>query len=145
MKHKISLFILLSLFSVSLNALDLGVIVGEPTGLSAKLWKNKSVAYDAGLAWSFGGSTSALHIHTDYLLHNRTLINTDYGTFPVHYGIGLRALITDNLTLGVRIPVGINYNFNDKLSSFFEVVPILDLMPATTIRFNLGLGLRYSL
>jgi len=33
----------------------LGVIIGEPTGISAKLWTSPVNAFDFGLGWSIGG------------------------------------------------------------------------------------------
>ena len=34
----------------------LGIQLGEPTGLNAKLWTGRSNAFDFTLAWSFEGS-----------------------------------------------------------------------------------------
>ena len=46
----------------------IGVMLGEPTGISLKIWNNERTAIDAGLAWSFSGR-NAVHLHADYLLH----------------------------------------------------------------------------
>jgi len=44
----------------------------------------------------------------------------------------------------VRIPIGVSYYFaNDPLELFFEIVPILDLAPATEFSGNGGFGIRY--
>jgi hypothetical protein len=54
----ITLFILVSLSQLSFaqeRNFGLGVIVGEPTGLSAKLWTSNTGALDFGLGWSIGG------------------------------------------------------------------------------------------
>jgi hypothetical protein len=47
---------------------EIGIIIGEPTGLSAKFWTGGRTAADFGVAWSFSGSGS-IHLHSDYLLH----------------------------------------------------------------------------
>ncbi len=51
------------------SGLGVGMILGEPTGLSAKMWTGKMTAFDAAAAWSFGDE-GALHLHADMLFHN---------------------------------------------------------------------------
>ena len=43
---------------------ELGVILGEPTGLSAKYWMSQETALDFGAAWSFKGD-GQFHLHVD--------------------------------------------------------------------------------
>lgn len=119
---------------------ELGIILGEPTGISLKMWQSDNTAYDAGFAWSFGGSGS-VHIHADYLRHN--WLDVETGSLALYYGLGARARLADNSRFGARIPIGLQYNIPDtRLSTFFEVAPLLDLVPETTFNVNGGLGLR---
>ncbi|MFW6347499.1 MAG: hypothetical protein ACOC2C_02665 [Cyclonatronaceae bacterium] len=123
----------------------LGVIAGEPTGLSAKLWTGNQNAFAAGVAWSFSGD-SQLHLHTDYLFHNFNLIRVEQGSMALHYGVGGRLQLQedDDSKLGVRFPVGLSYFLaNNPLEIFVEVVPVLDLTPDTEFSGNGGLGVRY--
>ncbi len=123
--------------------LGFGVILGEPTGLSIKSWNNERSAFDVGAAWSFSGSNDALHLQADYLLHN-WFNNIEGGPLAFYYGIGARALLGDHSTIGVRIPIGLNYVIpNSKLDLFLEAAPILDLAPDTDFAGNGGLGIRY--
>lgn len=129
--------------------LGIGFILGEPTGLSAKMWTGGNNALDAGLSWSFG-SNSALHFHADYLIHRFDLIHVDSGRLPFYYGIGGRVRLQENALgesrnrIGVRIPVGLSYDFpNDPLEVFFEIVPVLDLAPSTNFGGGGGIGMRY--
>ena len=46
----------------------LGLIFGEPTGVSGKMWTSEQNALDAGFAYSFR-RRGYLHLHTDYLWH----------------------------------------------------------------------------
>src|SRR5690625_1978245 len=48
---------------------ELGFIVGEPTGISAKFWTSDRAAFDLGFAWSFSVQGS-MHIHSHYLSHS---------------------------------------------------------------------------
>lgn len=129
----------------------LGIILGEPTGISGKSWIVGSTAMDFAAAWSFERNNS-LTLHADYLNHHFTLIRVDQGRLPLYYGIGGRIKFNDrdrpvddeDLRVGVRIPVGLAYFFdNVTLDIFLEVVPILDLVPATDFRVNAAFGVRY--
>lgn len=127
----------------------LGVIVGEPTGLSGKLWQSKSTAFDFGAAWSFVDE-GALHLHFDILVHRFDLIHVDSGKLPVYYGLGARVRFDEDdagdqdTNVGIRFPVGLDYLFaSAPLDLFFEFVPILDIAPETDVSLNGSLGFRY--
>ncbi len=130
----------------------LGIIIGEPTGISAKTWLGHSSALDFAVAWSFKGRNS-LTLHADYLNHNFRLIKVDKGQLPFYYGIGGRIKFRDNdnlpgengdTRLGVRIPVGLAYMFeNVNLDLFVEIVPFLELVPETNFDLNAAIGVRY--
>ncbi len=127
----------------------LGLIVGEPTGLSAKVWQSQHTAFDFAAAWSFADN-SAFHLHGDFLVHKFNLIRVEKGQLPFYYGIGLRVKLAsqenkDETSLGLRIPLGLDYLFapDTPLDIFLEIVPILDLAPSTDVTLNASLGIRY--
>ena len=127
------------------SGFGIGVIVGEPTGLSLKAWVTGSAAIDGAAAWSLRGNSS-LHLHADYLHHNFGLFSLQTGRLPLYYGIGgrIRFREDDDHMIGFRIPVGIDYLFaNAPLDVFLEVVPLLDLVPETDFDINGGAGIRY--
>jgi hypothetical protein len=127
------------------SGFGLGVILGEPTGLSLKAWIAGSAAIDAAAAWSLRGRSS-LHLHADYLQHNFDLFKVQKGKLPFYYGIGgrIRFVDDDDARVGFRIPVGIDYLFaNAPLDVFLEVVPLVDLVPDTDVDVNGGAGIRY--
>lgn len=150
--------VLLALVSVNVHAQDdlgLGVIVGEPTGLSLKYWLSDDRAFDAAVAWSFSENDS-FQFHADYLIHNFDLIDPREvsGKLPVYYGLGGRLKLKndnngkgrndDEALLGLRIPLGITYLFADApLDIFLEVVPILDIVPETDVDINAAIGIRF--
>jgi len=129
----------------------LGIIVGEPTGFSAKLWMGNNTALDGAVAWSFLGNDGnhnhnrVLHVHADLLFHNFNLFNVNRGRLPLYYGIGGRIKFhEDNNRIGIRIPVGLEYIFErNYVDMFLEVVPLFDLTPETKFRINSGIGIRY--
>jgi hypothetical protein len=122
----------------------LGVILGEPTGLSFKQWVSNRTALAAAAAWSFG-EVSASHVHVDYLIHTGARPDPDIGRMLFYAGIGGRLKAEENeARLGARIPLGLVYEFDESpIDVFFEVAPILDLAPGTELRINGGFGIRY--
>jgi len=138
----------------------IGIMVGEPTGITPKLWLSNNNALAAGVAWSYRGSSgsrSRMHLHLDYQIHNFDLINVERGTMSFYYGFGGRFLIRDDRyhrhhdnhrryddRFGIRVPLGLNYLFaNDPIELFMEVAPILDLVPSTYFSVNGAIGIRY--
>lgn len=123
----------------------LGVILGEPTGISFKGWTSENNAIDGGVAWSFTHRTTALHLHADYLWHLFDVIKSEEN-IPMYYGVGGRVKLgnNDNNRLGVRGVVGINYLMRKvPLDFFIEIAPILDLIQSTEFSINGGIGARY--
>ena len=112
--------------------IGVGFILGEPTGLSSKVWIGEKTSVSAALAWSFH-DTTAWHIHVDYLLQRK-----------LYFGIGGRIKFQDESRFGIRIPFGIAPRFADRhLDFFFEIVPLLDIIPKTEFLLNSALGMRF--
>ena len=137
------------------EGLGLGIILGEPTGISFKNRIGDDKAIDGGVAWSFSGHES-IHFHIDYLIHKDGHIRTDevQGSFPLYYGIGGRLKLRDandgndknskDSLLGVRIPLGLSYLISDMPMDFFiEIVPVLDIVPDTDFDLNAAIGARF--
>lgn len=121
-----------------------GIILGEPTGLTAKWWSSNTQAYDLAIAWSTGRN-DRFHIHGDYLIHRPDIITVDQGTLPLYYGVGARMGFAKEVDLGMRIPLGIAYHFDTHpVEVFFEIVPVFNLIPSTAFDANGGFGVRYS-
>lgn len=122
---------------------ELGVVLGEPTGVSIQVWQSGTRAIDGALAWSFGRNDK-IHVHADYLKHDQ--LSVDRGSLTFFYGIGARAILADDARFGPRFPIGLHYVIPDsRFSLFFEVAPIFDLVPATDFDVNGGIGVRYFL
>lgn len=133
------------------HGFGMGIILGEPTGLSAKAWTSSDNAFDFALAWSFKdyhhndnhNDGSAL-LQADYVWHFFNAISVSSGKLPIYVGIGARVVLADDPSFGVRIPVGIDYLFADApIDVFLELVPILDLSPESDFGVGGGLGIRY--
>lgn len=122
---------------------ELGVMLGEPTGISLQVWQSGSTAFDGAVAWSLGRNDK-IHVHADYLKHNA--LDVTRGSLTFYYGLGARAILADEARFGARIPVGLHYIIPDsRIAMFVEVAPIFDLIPATDFDVNGGIGIRYFL
>ena len=134
----------------------LGVIIGEPTGLSAKLWTSNENAFDFGLGWSIGGDRisryngyynggSRVHFHMDYLWHSWEAIRSSE-RFPLYYGIGgrINSGAGYNSSVAVRGVLGIAWMPRETpVDVFIELVPSLQLTSSTGFAIDAGLGARY--
>jgi hypothetical protein len=147
--------VIMSSLAHAKHDLGVGIIVGEPTGVSVKTWINDRNALDAAVAWSFSENDS-FQFHADYLFHNFSLIKMDdvSGTFPVYFGLGGRIKLKednkgkgrndDDALVGIRVPFGISYLFADApVELFVELVPILDIAPDSDFDLNGAIGARF--
>ena len=144
-------------FSVTANAqrsgTGVGVILGEPTGISLKHWMSPNTAIDGAAAWSLEGADE-FQFHADYLFHNFSALQQDLkGQGSVYYGVGGLVRFkedngkgddNDDTEVGIRFPIGIDYFLKQwPADIFMEIAPILDLLPGTEIDLNAGVGIRY--
>ena len=125
------------------RGVGLGVIIGEPTGLSAKFWTSSRNAIDVAMAYSFRRK-GYFHVHADYLWHFPNVIQSTE-RFPLYAGIGGRlAAGRGSGIFGVRIAGGIAYWVrNAPIEIFFELAPIIDIAPETDVSGNVGIGARF--
>ena len=152
----VSLFLFTQLSIAQDRSFGLGVIVGEPTGISAKLWTSPGNAFDFGLGWSIGGDRigkfkgtydggSRIHFHMDYLWHAFDAIRSSE-RFPLYYGIGGRVNSGAgyDASIAVRGVIGIAWMPRQTpLDVFLEVVPSLQLTSSTGFGLDAGIGARY--
>jgi len=137
------------------SGFGLGIVLGEPTGLSAKLWTSKINAFDFGLGVGLGGDRikyngvyddgGRIHFHIDYLWHSFNVISSTE-KFPLYYGIGARFNTSGGYedSFGIRGVFGIAwFPRNTPIDVFFELVPVFQVTPLTGFGIDAGLGMRY--
>lgn len=141
-------FILLavtSLAQATQNDFDLGIILGDPTGISAKKWLTGGQALDFAAGWKTG-QVDEFTLHADYLLHDYTILKDQQQAMVLYYGVGVRSHDRDNQRRrnGLRLPVGVEMTLGSSpLVMFAEIVPRLDLSPDTDFTIDAALGFRY--
>jgi hypothetical protein len=132
-------------FAIERKKIGVGVIAGEPTGITAKYMIDDVNAIDGGIGWKTSGDNE-FHIYADYLYHMYDLIKVRHGKLPLYFGGGLRFVDRDNKDdkFGVRFPVGVEYLFEKvSLGAFLELVPVLNLTPDTDFDLEGGIGIRF--
>ncbi len=124
-----------------------GIILGEPSGLSAKGWFTETgFGADLAVAWSFA-ENPGLYMHVNGLFH-LAIIETAGGRYLIPYvGGGLFYRTGDAVNLGLRFPVGLSlFPFTQLPLEFFtEVGPGIGLIPQTSPVFGAGIGVRFYL
>lgn len=137
------------------HGFGLGLILGEPTGVSAKLWTSKVNAFDFALGVGVGGDRikyqgiyndgSRVHFHMDYLWHSFNAISSTE-RFPLYYGIGGRFNTGGGYdeSIGVRGVLGIAWlPASTPIDLFIEVVPVFQITPLTGLGIDGAIGVRY--
>ena len=121
----------------------IGIIVGEPTGLSMKYWLDDTTAIDAAVAY-LRSDNNPLQFHADYLMHSG-MSTKNSSSLLSYYGVGARISDDDNDTrVGIRVPFGVTYNFSDvPVDLFAEIAPVLDVTPKVAFDLNAAIGIRY--
>jgi hypothetical protein len=138
-------FLANNVLALERSKFGLGVIAGEPTGITAKYMIDDVNAIDGGIGWETSGDNE-FHIYADYLYHMYDLIKVRRGNLPLYFGGGLRFVDRENQDnkFGIRLPVGVEYLFeNVSLGAFFEFAPVLNLTPDTDFDLEGGIGIRF--
>jgi hypothetical protein len=126
----------------------LGFMVGDPTGLTGKLWVARTNAIDFGVGfWGYGPDNCAGHglpcdhfgthagtLHADYLWQSNIVRGP--AQLDWHFGPGARTIwysgcAGDCFALAARVPVGLDLMFANPamLELFVELAPTLYFVP----------------
>ena len=153
-KSAAAIALALFVFSPGLSRADapgpfgVGIVLGDPTGVSANYRLSSERSVDAALAWAFG-SDPGFQIHSDYLWHRANLIRDPKISFDLHYGVGGRLMsirddkVKDRTRFGLRLPVGLSTSFSQRaLEVFGELALGMNLIPATSADLDFGIGAR---
>lgn len=126
----------------------LGIVIGDPTGLTANYRLSQQRSVDAAVAWSFGRHRG-FELHSDYLWHRANLFRIEKLSFDWHYGLGARLInlddrnVSERTYFGPRVPIGLSTDFNKSTFELFgELALVMNLVPATALDLDFGLGVR---
>lgn len=139
--------------AVDKGTFGIGLCVGEPTGVAAKLYLEDDRAIQGAFGFTF--ANSGLQVHADYVLHPYILQDKDSFTMPVYVGPGVRFIQYEKgrdgeryIALGARGVGGVLFDFKQiPLDVFAEVALVAEYGFADGEGFgltlNAGIGARY--
>jgi len=142
----------------------IGIILGEPTGITEKYWMGSDQALDfhLGLDGVDNHRNDNFGIYVDYLFHFDTGVNASAFSMPFYLGPGGALVIwddnyrgcnrfgncydgNDNVYLAARLPLGLAFLFTRfGGEAFVELVPTISVIPSF-FHFDIhgALGFRY--
>ncbi|HPH69134.1 MAG TPA: hypothetical protein PLF40_25450, partial [Kofleriaceae bacterium] len=117
---------------VEKGVIGVGLILGEPTGISAKLYLKDDRAIQGAVGAAFVGG--GIHVHGDYVWHPWILEERDSFTIPVYLGPGLRVVDyrlgrsgDTYIAVGARAVAGLLFDFKEvPLDAFVEVAGVAE-------------------
>ncbi len=143
--------------SVEKGSLGVGIVIGEPTGIAAKLYLKDDQALQAALGFTF--VSGGFHAHADYVFHPWILEEREAFTLPAYVGPGVRVMQhragrdgDDDFRIGARAVAGLLFDFKEiPLDVFVEVAGVLEFRFGSSdedingigLALNGGLGGRY--
>ena len=116
---------------VDKGTLGVGLILGEPTGISAKLYLKDDQAIQAAVGFAFLGG--GLQVHGDYVFHPFILQERASFVLPFYVGPGVRLISYDDgrdersFAVGLRAVAGMVFDFKEiPLDVFVEVAGVAE-------------------
>lgn len=115
--------------------------LGEPSGVTLKLYEPDAPSYDFLAAWSLQDDSVLLNGHV--LFENR--IATSNLNKPLEWFVGPGAFVEGggNGGVGISGTIGLDLILTDHVSVYGRITPRLSLVPGTEGDVGGGLGLRY--
>ena len=128
------------------GALGVGLIVGEPTGISVRLYIKDDQAIQAAVGEAF--VSGGLQVHADYVWHPWILDRREDFDLVGYIGPGMRlidysgtATAKDHIALGLRAVAGMVFDFkNVPLDAFLEVAGVGEYDFGAGQGFDLGIN-----
>jgi hypothetical protein len=142
----------------------IGFILGNPSGLSAKLPAGSInafhliLAYNQNHGWGNrgwdnnecynnnydGDCNGRLYLGGDYVWYNYDAIPVSKGRLPFYYGPGIWTSVANDAAVGIRFALGLEYQFaTAPFDIFLEIAPGIRVIPNTNGYVSSGLGGRF--
>jgi hypothetical protein len=126
---------------VANGTFGLGLELGAPFGLNGKYFLSDDRALNFGVGAIYDryyyDDRDGIHLYLDYLFHPFSITNQPAFQLPFYVGVGARIWDfngrnniddDDGFALGVRVPVGIAFDFNKvPLDVFVQLTFVVDL------------------
>ena len=136
---------------VDKGTLGAGIVLGEPFGVTARLYLEDDQAIQAAVGFALIGG--GLQVHADYVIHPYILQTRESFVLATYVGPGARFIQYSDgrdssfLAFGVRAVGGLLFDFANPLDAFVEVAGVLEYQFGDGDGFepalNAGAGVRY--
>lgn len=122
--------------------LGVGVVAGDPTGGTAKLWLDERIAVDAGVGFSGGAA-----FWGDVLWHDHALLpQPAEGKLALYLGAGPRVETSHDGEFGIRTIGGLSWRLDKSpLELFAEAGPVFRMTQGGGVGADGGVGVRLYL
>jgi hypothetical protein len=138
---------LLCIAPISANANNgmsgIGIIIGNPTGISLKFPNDKETHFNAVISWALKNDPD-IYLHVDYIFKTFAPIafTQQFSMTPI-IGVGGRLESTHGNS-GIRLPFGLTHKLQKNPIEFLiEIIPALDIFPATDFNVGVAFAVRY--
>ncbi|MCO4746725.1 MAG: hypothetical protein KC912_18160 [Proteobacteria bacterium] len=130
--------------------IGVGLVLGEPTGVTGKFYLSKNHAIDVTLGTGTydNDRDSRLWVHGVYLWHPSVLHSDP--DFDLGWHVGVGGFVADRhnrdgASIGARVPAGLDFTLSKVPLQFFaDVAADVELVPdVVELYLGLGLGGRY--
>jgi hypothetical protein len=133
-------FLALAASAAQPGKVALGLILFEPSGLTAKTWLSRATALAGGIGWS-AEENHYLHLHADFLFFRRGLAADRNLDLEFYLGAGGKIIFRDSDNAWLRLPLGVDFLLRKSpLNFFFEVVPSFNF---SELKLFGAIGFRY--
>ena len=127
----------------------LGIVLGDPTGLSGRFNLDSEHSLEGALAIT-SEHYHGLHLHGTYLWDQaRTFHLQNSNPFYMYYGLGARIISIDRgehdgeIALAARAPIGLLIKINNPNLEFFgELAAALNVTPNVNADLDVAIGCR---
>jgi hypothetical protein len=125
------------------GAFGLGLILGQPTGITGAYQLSDRTAIDAalGLGWV---DDRKFYLHVEFLYFLPTLVSGNSAALSAYLGIGGFFFAHKDPVFGARAPFGLSLDFTSvPLQLFLEASLLLAIVPGVDLDVRGALGFRY--
>lgn len=133
-------YLLSAVSSAQPRKAGIGLILFEPSGLTGKVWLNRSSSLAGGIGWS-AEKDHYLHLHVDFLFLRYGLAADKNLDLDFYFGLGGKVIFRDEDNAWFRVPLGVDFLLRKSpFNLFFEVVPSFNF---ADVKLFGAIGFRY--
>ncbi len=150
MKKIIMLSIVLIITIIGFGKFSLGASIGLPGKITAKYQFNDNFGIDLSAAFLTAFSYTVFNSSTDLLFFSPDIAINEHISLDGYWGFGTGITFPasfEGVMVSARIPIGIQIPFefyeDKRCEVFFEVVPLVYVLPIPALTFTTSLGARY--